>query len=127
MELQKILRRFQMCRLLKGYIATIYFLIHFQYPVYMSETDNHDIVNKTLCSNKTKSSITHNVSIHTCSFTEKFIENREGRYVDIKQLITQYSSICPIKNSCGVKTELTLLYPDELFPNVTGKYFYILF
>lgn len=40
--------------------------------------------------------------IETVSFTERYLERRIGRKINLKKLLSQYSSVCPLQRSCGV-------------------------
>lgn len=36
------------------------------------------------------------------SFTEMFLEQVIGRKINLKKLLSEYSSVCPLQQSCGV-------------------------
>ena len=125
MELQKILQRFNVYDFFKCYIITIICLILFQNPGYSLETKSN-INDNNVCDNCYAAEISTttipNKTRTPLSFTEGFIERRIGRYVDFKELLTKYSSICPIEESCGVGINPSFLYFGESFDHATGNF-----
>lgn len=48
----------------------------------------------------------------TVSFTEMFLEQLFGRKINLKKLLSEYSAVCPLQQSCGVDYDGLLLIED---------------
>ena len=130
MEVDYNLQRFKYSAIFKV-IFTIYCLTLLQLTGYMLEAKSNnnsddDEDDNNVCDNCCSANIMLPMTNSTgtgvqCSFTEEYVDRRAGRHVDLKSLITKYASICPIKHTCGVGLNQSLVYPHGLFPYITGK------